>query len=204
MHETHESEFWDERYASHEHQMWSGRPNGSFAAEVEDLAPGRVLDVGCGEGADAIWLAARGWDVTGVDVSSVAIERARKAADAAGVAVRWVHGSALSVELPGAPYDLVSIQYPALPAEAGDTALQPLLDAVAPGGVLLIIGHHLHPDVVRAHGHDPDRYLSLDEMRAQVDGRFQVEVHEVRPRIDPPPGAAAVDDVVLRATRLAA
>jgi 2-polyprenyl-3-methyl-5-hydroxy-6-metoxy-1,4-benzoquinol methylase len=69
---------WDARYRERNTPMWSGRPNGRVVAEVARLAPGRVLDVGCGEGADAVWLAQRGWIVTAIDISEVAIPRARE------------------------------------------------------------------------------------------------------------------------------
>jgi SAM-dependent methyltransferase len=95
--------------------MWSGRPNDVLVLEVSDLPPGRALDVGCGEGADANWLAARGWRVTGVDVSQIALDRAAAAAWEAGVAVEWVRAD-VTVEPPAAgAYDLVSVHYPALP-----------------------------------------------------------------------------------------
>src|SRR6516225_9183356 len=86
---------WDARYSEREGTMWSGRPNGRLAAEVADFTPGRALDVGCGEGADSIWLARRGWAVTAIDVSDVALGRAREAARAAGVSVEWICGDAL-------------------------------------------------------------------------------------------------------------
>ena len=78
---------WNERYAG-SNQIWSGQPNQALVIEVSELPPGRVLDVGCGEGADAVWLAQRGWDVTGLDVSGVALDRARLHARDAGVVVR--------------------------------------------------------------------------------------------------------------------
>src|SRR3954471_21898208 len=81
---------WDERYTGSP-QIWSGNPNGALVAEVAALAPGRALDVGCGEGADAVWLATRGWRVTALDVSEVALDRAAQHARAAGVAVAWLH-----------------------------------------------------------------------------------------------------------------
>src|SRR5579871_5362086 len=86
---------WDARYREREGQMWSGRPNGRLQAEVAGLTPGRALDVGCGEGADAIWLARSGWTVTAIDISDVALSRAREAAERAGVMVEWVCGDAL-------------------------------------------------------------------------------------------------------------
>lgn len=77
-----DAQFWDQRYRSRD-QLFSGAPNGVLVTEVTGLPPGRALDVGCGEGADAIWLASRGWQVTAVDISRVAVERA--AAQAAGI-----------------------------------------------------------------------------------------------------------------------
>src|SRR5688572_9131274 len=100
---------WDARYSEGEGAKWSGRPNGRLVAEVADLTPGRALDVGCGEGADAIWLAGRGWTVTAIDVSEVAIRRAREAATLAGAAVEWVSGDALQAPFPARAFDLLSM-----------------------------------------------------------------------------------------------
>src|SRR6476661_40661 len=115
---------WDARYGERDDAMWSGRPNGRLVAEVADLTPGRALDVGCGEGADAIWLAQRGWTVTAIDISDVALSRARKAAELAGATVEWVCGNALQTPLPARSFDLVSMQYPALPKAAGEAAVR--------------------------------------------------------------------------------
>src|SRR5919199_6018430 len=111
-----DAQAWDERYASAE-QVWSGEPNGALVAEVSSLTPGTALDVGCGEGADAVWLARRGWRVTALDVSAVALERARRHAEDAGVSVEWIHSGVESAEL--ATYDLVSAQYAVLAATPG-------------------------------------------------------------------------------------
>src|SRR5215207_9238592 len=91
---------WEARYGERDGAMWSGRPNGRLVAEVADLNPGRALDVGCGEGADAIWLARRGWTVTAIDISDVAVCRAREAAELAGATVEWVCGDALQTPFP--------------------------------------------------------------------------------------------------------
>ena len=79
-------EFWDDRYqtADQSGRLWSGQPNAQLVAQTADLAPGEALEAGCGEGADAIWLARQGWTVTAVDVSAVALERAAGFAAAAG------------------------------------------------------------------------------------------------------------------------
>ena len=130
---------WDARYSERDGAMWSGRPNGRLVAEVAGLDPGRALDVGCGEGADAIWLARRGWTVTAIDISDLALRRAREAADRAGAAVEWVRGDALRTPSPARSFDLVSMQYPALPKAAGEPAVRALLDTVRPGGLLLAV-----------------------------------------------------------------
>src|ERR1051325_4669995 len=85
---------WDARYRERDGAMWSGRPNGRLVAEVAALAPGRAFDVGCGEGGDAIWLARRGWTVTAIDISEVAISRAR-ASHPNGRSVEWICGDVL-------------------------------------------------------------------------------------------------------------
>ena len=116
---------WDERYSEREGAMWSGRPNGRLLAEVADLAPGRALDVGCGEGADAIWLARSGWTVTAIDISDVALSRARgrpqnwPAPRSSGSA-----GTPFSHRSRPGSFDLVSMQYPALPKAAGEAAVR--------------------------------------------------------------------------------
>lgn len=192
---------WDERYAGG--AVWSGDPNGALVAEVARLAPGRALDVGCGEGADAIWLAARGWDVTALDVSGVALERAAQAARRAGVPVRWRQAGLLDAGLPASGFDLVSAQYPALRRTPGDEAERALIGAVAPGGVLLVV-HHADVDTeyARACGFDPADYVSPPDVAALLDDGWQVEFDERRPRrVSGGAGAHHTHDVVLRAVR---
>ncbi len=112
-------EFWDDRYRSAD-RLWSGQPNPQLVAQTSDLAPGEALDVGCGEGADAIWLASRGWTVTAVDVSTVALERAagHAAALGSGIAERisWRHEDLLTWDPRPQQFDLVSAQFMHLPS----------------------------------------------------------------------------------------
>src|SRR5581483_8502744 len=179
-------------------------PNGRLVAEVADVTPGRALDVGCGEGADAIWLARRGWAVTAIDISEVAVRRAREAAEAVGAAVEWVCGDALQSSLPAGSFDLVSMQYPALPKAAGEAAVRRLLATVRPAGLLLAVFHDLdgeHREHMKSRGIDPDDYVGADDLHRLLGDDFTVEVHAVEPRVDPPPGTPHVDDVVLRARR---
>lgn len=194
---------WDQRYSEFE-QMWSGAPNGALVAEVAGLTPGRVLDVGCGEGADAIWLAANGWSVTAVEVSGVALARAAEHAADANVAVHWVHAGLVEAALPPASFDLVSAQYPALLQTPDAAAERALLDAVALGGVLLLV-HHAG---MEEHRHEGSSFNNAEfvwprMVAALLDDEWVIEVDEVRPRAVPEGGAGAhhADDVILRARR---
>jgi SAM-dependent methyltransferase len=195
---------WDARYRERDGAMWSGRPNGRLVAEAAALTPGRALDVGCGEGADAIWLAQRGWTVTAIDISEVAICRAREASHRAGASVEWISGDALQTPFPARSFDLVSVQYPALPKAPGEAAVRRLLGTVRPGGLLLAIYHDLD-DARREHmksqGVDPADYIGADDLGRLLGEEFKVELHAVEPRIDPPPGTPHIADVVLRARR---
>jgi len=134
-------ESWEERYRSEE-RIWSGKPNPQLVATAADLPPGTALDVGAGEGADAIWLASRGWTVTGVDVSQAALDRAARHAAEAGVEVTWQQADVTEWEPPPAQFDLVSTQYLHLPRPVREALYRRLAAAVRPGGTLLIVGHH--------------------------------------------------------------
>ncbi|MGO9082871.1 MAG: class I SAM-dependent methyltransferase [Streptosporangiaceae bacterium] len=144
-------EFWDDRYRS-AGRLWSGQPNPQLVARVGDLPPGEALDAGCGEGADAVWLASRGWTVTGADISAVALERAaahaaEQGAEVAG-RITWERADLQSWDPGPDRFDLVSAQYLHLPAPALNALNRRLAAAVRPGGTLLIIGHH--PDDLAA------------------------------------------------------
>jgi SAM-dependent methyltransferase len=195
---------WDARYCEGDGARWSGRPNGRLVAEVAGLTPGRALDVGCGEGADAIWLARNGWTVTANDISDVALTRARQAAEAAGAAVEWVRGDALQTAFPASSFDLVSMQYPALPKAAGVAAMRALLNTVRSGSLLLAVYHDLNEEQhaqMKARGVDPADYFGVDDLRELLDADFNVELHAIEPRIDAPPDHRHIADVVLRARR---
>jgi SAM-dependent methyltransferase len=194
---------WDQRYASME-QVWSGQPNATLVRETRGLRPGRALDVGCGEGADALWLAERCWDVTALDVSRVALDRAADHAERAGVQVRWRHAGLVEAGLPPASFDLVSAQYPALLRTEEHSAEFALLNAVAPGGVLLVV-HHPPPsqEQASAHGFNPDDYVSPADVAARLDDSWRIEVDETRPRtVTAGAGSAHTEDIVIRARRL--
>jgi len=192
---------WEARYASHEDGLFSGNVNGPLPVEVSGLAPGRALDVGCGEGADAIWLAGNGWETTGLDVSTVALERAAAAAEAAGVQVTWV---AAGVAEAFGTFDLVAAHYPAIKRSAGEPELAALLRLVAVGGTLLVVGHGPpNPEFARSRGFDPADYLLPDTLAPHLGPDWEIVVHEQRPRVRPTPaGSPWTHDDVLRARRL--
>jgi SAM-dependent methyltransferase len=164
-------EFWEARYADEE-RVWSGQVNVSLADTVAELTPGRSVDLGCGEGADVLWLAERGWRATGLDISPTAIGRARKEAAARGLTAEQVDFvvADLSAWRADAIYDLVSASFLHSPAPLARVAiLQRAAAAVRPGGHLLVISHaapadpdevaHPHVDL---HHHPEDQYRELE------------------------------------------
>jgi thioredoxin reductase/precorrin-6B methylase 2 len=201
---------WDHRYRGD--RMWSGNPNGTLVNEATGLAPGRALDVGAGEGGDALWLAEQGWKVTASDVSERALARIAAEAERRGAPVECHHADANALDpFEAGAFDLVSAQYASIPRTPDDRAVRNLLAAVAPGGTLVVVGHDLEPmrKAIDTHTHsqafDPDAYVRVDDVAAALAGApsWEIELHEKRPR---PPGAASashhVDDVVLRARRV--
>ena len=134
-----DSHAWDERYGATE-LVWSEGPN-QFVAEIAGaLPPGRALDLACGEGRNAIWLARQGWTVTGVDFSQVGLDKGRRLAEQAGVEVRWVHADLRSWQAPE-PQDLVVLSYLQLPAPDMAAVVGHGAAALAPGGLMLLVGH---------------------------------------------------------------
>ncbi len=201
---------WDHRYGG-DAPIWSGNPNGTLVNEVGDQPPGRALDVGAGEGGDAIWLAERGWKVTATDISSRALAKIAAEAVRRGLDIECRHGDANAPDAFAAgEYDLVSMQYGAIHRTPDHRGVRNLLAAVAPGGTLLVVGHDPAPmrepiDVAeQTRMFDNDAYLGLDDVAAALAAapEWKIETHERRPR---PPGAVSthhVDDIVLRAIRL--
>jgi 2-polyprenyl-3-methyl-5-hydroxy-6-metoxy-1,4-benzoquinol methylase len=133
---------WEERYSGEE-RIWSGDPNQQLVAEVSGLTPGTALDVGCGEGGDVVWLARRGWEVTGADFSANGLARAARHAAEAGVADRtkWWQVDARSFSADGRSYDLVTTHFLHPPDGGMVEVTRRLAGAVAPGGRLLVVGH---------------------------------------------------------------
>jgi SAM-dependent methyltransferase len=133
---------WDARYSEAE-LLWGTKPNTFVAAEMSAATPGRALDVACGEGRNAIWLAGQGWRVVGTDFSEQGLKRAAQLARGAGVAdrVEFQLVDVVADALPGEAFDAVIVAYLQLRADARGEALRNAAAAVAPGGTLLIVGH---------------------------------------------------------------
>ncbi|WP_405059284.1 class I SAM-dependent methyltransferase [Kribbella sp. NBC_01505] len=162
-------EHWDARYAEST-RIWSGKPNAALVVEVAGLTPGRALDLGSGEGGDAIWLAQQGWQVTAVDVSPIALGRAEQHAKEAGVdeQIEWQHHE-LGKSFPTGTFDLVSAQFLHstidLPREQ---ILRQAAQAVAAGGILLVEGHLEFPDKARHDGHADVHFPTPAEVAADL------------------------------------
>ncbi|WP_242910437.1 class I SAM-dependent methyltransferase [Actinomadura terrae] len=214
------AEFWDARYAERD-QIWSGEPNTILVRETTALPPGTALDLGCGEGADAVWLAGRGWRVTATDVSRVALERAARHAADAGVADRVdLQRHDLAASFPAGAYDLVSAQFLHSPAPLPrEEVLRAAAAAVAPGGTLLITGHagpppweHDHDDEHAQHDQHDHHDVDLptpEEVLASLrlpDGEWEVQLSEEHPRVQNGPDGRPVTrtDNVLKLRRLPA
>jgi SAM-dependent methyltransferase len=130
---------WDERYRA-VGSVWGVEPNRWVAQQLGELAPGRAVDLACGEGRNAIWLASRSWQVVAVDFSGVAVEKGRACADRLGVAVDWRVADVRTFE-PDTPADLVLICYLQLGPADRRRVLQRAATSLATGGTLLVVGH---------------------------------------------------------------
>jgi SAM-dependent methyltransferase len=164
----HDHASWEERYAAAA-ALWSGRVNASLAREAADLPPGRALDVGCGEGGDTLWLAARGWQVTALDWSQTALDRGAAQAADAGFAdrVTWVQADIASWQPPTATFDLVSAHFLHPEAALRRQLVPRLAAAVTPGGTLLWVGHAYNEERAAAWG--GERFATAAEVVADLD-----------------------------------
>ncbi|MEC3979694.1 class I SAM-dependent methyltransferase [Amycolatopsis sp. H20-H5] len=203
-----QQELWDSRYRERT-ASWSGKVNACLVTETAGLPPGRALDLGCGEGGDAVWLARAGWRVTAVDVSPVALERAARHGLDQGIAdgVDWVHGD-LSGWEPPESYELVSAQFLPLLKDEWSAVIHRIAAAVVPGGSLVVVGHH-PSDPVSPSGHlrPAEMLFAPEEVTSSLPPdpwHWLVETCAVRERIVTGPAGEelTVTDSVFRATRL--
>lgn len=208
MSEPTPQEFWENRYRERD-AIWSGNPNGSLVAVVGRITPGTALDIGCGEGGDAVWLAEKGWKVTALDISQTALDRGAQAAQARGLgnAITWTLAD-LSTWKPDATYDLVTASFLQSPvhlprAEVLNTAAE----AVAKGGLFVVIAHATAPPWAHEAMQHQDQLMGASELSALVGlsgDTWELEVCEEHRRgVTSPEGESAeIDDAVVVWRRL--
>lgn len=213
--ELNSRERWDNRYRE-KTSLWSGKPNPTLVSELgglnpgTEINPGTALEVGAGEGADAIWLARQGWTVTGVDISAVALERASAHAAQAGadIAARitWECRNLMEWQPPEGSFDLVTAHFMHMSPPRRRVVYSRLAAAVAEGGTLLVVAHHpsdLQTTVRRPPY--PDLLFTADELAADIgtDGwKILTSAAVPRAATDPDGNTVTIHDTVFRARRL--
>jgi SAM-dependent methyltransferase len=196
-----DSNAWDERYAGDD-LVWSAVPNRFLVAEVGALPPGRALDLACGEGRNAVWLAEHGWDVTGVDFSNVGLEKARRLADARGVAVHWEVADVTNYTPAPESFDLVIVMYLHLPEVPRRVVFRRAAAAVAAGGILLVVGHDItNPSQGWGGPRDSAVLYGPDDVVADLGGLETAKAERVRRAVPTDDGEKIAIDVLVRATR---
>ncbi len=194
-------EDWNERYAGKE-LLWSAEPNKLFAVEVAELEQGRALDLACGEGRNAVWLAEQGWLVTGVDFSEVALAKASELATRRGAEVHWVQADVVGYEPEPGGFDLVAVLYLQLPHGELDIALRAAAAAVAPGGALVVLGHD-STNLTDGYGgpKDPAVLFTPEDVVASLEGLVVERAEKVRRTVSLADGEAVAIDAFVRARR---
>lgn len=199
-----DSRRWDERYAGTD-LLWSAEPNRFLVPQVAGLAPGRALDVACGEGRNAVWLARQGWEVIGVDFSPVAIAKARRLAAHHDVEVSWVVDDVAAGDLPAGPFDLVVVLYLHLPSPVMADVLARAAAAVGASGTFVLVAHD-ETNIADGHGgpQDPAVLYGPDDVVRALGAGFTIERAErVRRPVETGGGTVDAVDCLVRARRVA-
>jgi len=193
---------WNRRYEGAA-LLWTAAPNRFLVAEAEGLEPGTALDLACGEGRNAVWLAERGWRVTGVDFSAVGLEKARRLAAGRGVEAEWIEADLVEYR-PERAVELVLCFYLQLPAVERRPVLRTAADAVGPGGTLLVVAHD-RSNLEHGHGGPSDERVlySPADVVADIDGSgLELERADVVERpVETPDGERIALDLLVRARR---
>ncbi len=196
---TYDRDFWEARWSEVPPSRATERPpNAHLRAEVEDLRPGVALDAGCGHGSDALWLAARGWQVTGVDFSATGLAHARAAAEGTGTEIEWIEDDLATWSPQPDRYDLVVCLYVHV-AGSVEEMVQRMATGVARGGTLFLVGHRpIDPATGAATAAAGQVQVSVEAALAALDpDQWQQIVADERP----PPIAGTGVDAVIRARR---
>jgi len=198
-----DSASWDRRYAGSE-LVWTAEPNRFLVAETETLAPGRALDLACGEGRNAVWLAEHGWQAVGVDFSEVGLQKARELATSRGVNVEWVAANLLHYRPDPDAFDLVLVFYLQVPAADRRAILQAAVEAVAAGGTFLLVAHD-SSNLEHGYGgpQDPARLYTAHDVVTDIEGRGLLieRAERVERPVQTPAGERIALDALLRAHR---
>ncbi|HSL64245.1 MAG TPA: class I SAM-dependent methyltransferase [Gaiellaceae bacterium] len=197
-------EEWNRRYGERE-LVWTAEPNRFVVAETADLAPGAALDLACGEGRNAVWLAERGWRVTGVDFSDVAIAKARALAERRGVEGEWVLADLVGYRPEPGAFDLVLLLYLQVPETERRPIVRAAADAVAPGGTFLLVAHDRR-NLEDGHGGPqyPEVLYTPEEVVADLAGIDGIDVERaelVRRPVATAEGERVALDALVRASR---
>lgn len=196
-------EQWDERYSGEE-LVWTSTPNQFLVSEVADLPAGSAVDLACGEGRNAVWLAERGWKVTGVDFSSVGLAKAQRLAESRQVDVRWVESAVDEWRAPSEGFDLVVVFYLQLPHPQRSAALTAAAASVAPGGMLLVVAHD-HDNLTRGFGGPQDDAVlySVGDVaeEAKLNGLIVERAEQIIRHVVTESGNREAIDTLVRAVR---
>lgn len=196
-----DSRAWNERYAGKE-LVWTNRANRFLVEVAQPVTPGRALDLGAGEGRNAIWLAERGWQVTAVDFSDVGLAKGRELAAARGVDAEWVHADVLDYEPQAQAFDLVALLYLQLRFVDLAPVLRRAAAAVAPGGTFLLVAHDAS-NILHGHGGPQNAEVLYDAQQAAAElGDLAVEEAGTRVRpVQTDAGEKIAIDCLVRAVR---
>ncbi len=191
---------WDDRYSTSE-LIWTGRANQFVEANLSDLEPGTAVDLGAGEGRNAVWLAARGWTVTAVDFSQVGLDKANRLAAEQGVTITTACADATTWQPDGA-VDLVVLSYLQLPAAQRRLVVERAATWLTPGGTLFVIAHD-RSNVAHGHGGppSPDVCYTVDETVAALDALDVTTAEVVERHVDTPDGTKTALDTLVIARR---
>jgi SAM-dependent methyltransferase len=192
---------WNRRYGVSE-LVWTAQPNRFLVAETSELPPGRALDLACGEGRNAVWLAERGWQVTGVDFAEAGLEKARALTASRGVACEWIAADLLDYRPPEGAFELVIVFYLHLLADERRTILGRAARAVAPGGTLLLVGHHARNlDEGVGGPHSLDVLYTEEDVAAELPGLELERAESVLRPVETDEGTRQAIDALVRARR---
>lgn len=196
-----DSQEWDRRYAG-TGLVWTAEPNRFVVAELQNLAPGRALDVAAGEGRNAVWLASRGWQVTAVDFSAAGLDKGRRLAQARGVGIDWVHADVRDYQPEAGSFQLVLVAYLQLREAKLDGVLRRAATALAPGGVLLVVGHDV-TNLTEGTGGPPDPAVlyTPESITRSLPGLTVERAERVRRPVATTDGHREAVDTLVRAVR---